>query len=51
VPGRDSARRPEQDKAPDAATVNGWVNEMRRQKNHRRADASSGFNNLFEDAT
>jgi hypothetical protein len=49
--GRDSARRPGQDQAPDAAaTVNGWVDELRRQK-HRRSDATSDFNNLFEDAT
>lgn len=50
--GRDSARRPEQDKAPDAATtVTGWVDELRRQKKHRHSDATSDFNNLFEDAT
>lgn len=49
--GRDSAQRTEQDKAPDAAaTVTGWVDEMRRQK-HERNDATSDFNNLFEDAS
>jgi hypothetical protein len=48
---RDSARRPEQDKAPDAAaTVTGWVDELRRQK-HESAGTLSAFNNLFEDAT
>jgi hypothetical protein len=49
--GRDSARRPEQDKArDDAATVNGWVAELRRQK-RQDADALSDFKNLFEGAT
>lgn len=48
---RDSAQRPGREKASDAATtVNGWVDEMRRQK-HERTDATSDFNNLFEDAT
>ena len=48
---RDSARRPEQDKArDDDATVNGWVAEFRRQK-RQDANALSDFNNLFEDAT
>lgn len=46
---RDSARRPGQDKAPDAATtVTGWVDELRRQK-HEGAGALSAFNDLFED--
>lgn len=46
---RDSARLTEQDKAPDAAaTVNAWVDEMRRQK-HEGAGALSAFNDLFED--
>ena len=49
--GRDSAHRHARDQAPDAAaTVTGWVDVMRRQK-HGRADATSDFNNLFEDAT
>lgn len=48
--GRDAARRREQDNAPDAAaTVNGWVDEMRRQKD-QGADALSVFNSLFDDA-
>ena len=48
---RDSARRPEQDKAPDAATtVTGWVDELRQQK-REGAGTLSAFNNLFEDAT
>lgn len=47
----DSARLLEQGKAPDAAaTVNGWVDELRRQK-HDGVDALSAFNDLFEDAT
>jgi hypothetical protein len=47
----DSARLPAQDKAPDAAaTVNGWVDELRRHK-HKDAGALSAFNDLFEDAT
>ena len=46
-----SARLHDQDKAPDAAaTVNGWVDELRRQK-HEGAGALSAFNDLFEDAT
>jgi hypothetical protein len=46
---KDRARLPEPDKAPDAAaTVNGWVNELRRQK-HEGAGALSAFNDLFED--
>lgn len=45
------ARLPGQDKAPDAAaTVNGWVDELRRRK-HEGAGALSAFNDLFEDAT
>jgi len=49
--GRDSARRPEQAQArDDAATVNGWVDELRRQK-RQDANALSDFNDLFEDAT
>jgi hypothetical protein len=49
---RDSARRPEQDKSLDAAaTITGWVDELRRQKKHRHSDATGDFNNLFEDAT
>lgn len=48
--GRDAARLRQQDKAPDAAaTVNGWVDEMRRQKD-QGADALSAFNRLFDDA-
>ena len=48
--GRASAGRPVQDKARDAAaTVTGWVDELRRQK-RQSADALSGFNSLFEDA-
>ena len=47
--GRASACRPGQDRARDAAdTVNGWVDELRRQKRHD-ADALSDFNDLFED--
>ena len=47
----DSARLAEKDKAPDAAaTVNGWVDELRRQK-HEGAGALSAFNDLFEDET
>ena len=47
----DPARLPGQGKAPDAAaTVNGWVDELRRQK-HEGAGALSAFNDLFEDAT
>jgi hypothetical protein len=47
--GRASARRRGQDSARDAAdTVNGWVDELRRQK-RRGANALSDFNNLFED--
>ena len=46
----DSARLHELDKAPDAVTtVNGWVDELRRQK-HEGAGALSAFNDLFEDA-
>lgn len=49
--GRDPERDPEQDKRPDAAaTVTGWVDEMRRQK-HEGAGALSAFNDLFDDAT
>ena len=40
-PGQDTARE-------DAATVSGWVDELRRQK-RQGADALSDFNNLFED--
>jgi hypothetical protein len=49
---RDTARQRELDNAPDAAaaTVNGWVDDMRRQK-HQGADALSVFNSLFDDAT
>ncbi len=48
---RDSARGPVQDKAREAAdTVNGWVDEMRRQK-QQDADAARDFNDLFEDVT
>ena len=44
-----SAGLAEKDKAPDAAaTVNGWVDELRRQK-HEGAGALSAFNDLFED--
>ena len=47
--GRASAQRPGQDKARDAAdTVNGWVDELRKQK-RQVANALSDFNNLFED--
>lgn len=49
--GRDSARHPAQDEARQAAdTVTGWVDDLRGQK-HRRADALSVFNSLFEDET
>jgi hypothetical protein len=48
--GRASAHRPGQDQARDAAdTVNGWVDELRKQK-RQGANALSDFNNLFEDA-
>jgi hypothetical protein len=47
--GQDPGRSPERDKGPDAAaTVNGWVDEMRRQKDEG-AGALSAFNDLFED--
>ena len=47
--GRASARRRGQDSARDAAdTVNGWLDELRRQK-LPDADALSDFKNLFED--
>ena len=47
--GRDSARRPGRDQARDgAATVAGWVEELRRRK-QQGAAASGDFNNLFED--
>ena len=46
---RDAARRHVQDKAQDAAaTVTGWVDELRGQK-QENADALSAFNSLFED--
>ena len=46
---RASARRTGQDKAPDAAaTVTGWVDELRRQK-QQAADAQGDFDSLFED--
>ena len=49
--GRDSARRPAQEEAREAAdTVTGWVDDLRRQK-RQGADAAKGFNDLFEDAT
>jgi hypothetical protein len=45
----DSGRLPEREEAPNAAdTVNGWVDELRRQK-HESAGALSAFNDLFED--
>jgi hypothetical protein len=48
--GRASARRRGQDSARDAAAaVNGWVDELRKQK-RQGTDALSDFNNLFEDA-
>ena len=49
--GGASAARPgrDQDKARDAAaTVTGWVDDLRRQKD-QAADAAGGFNSLFED--
>jgi hypothetical protein len=47
--GGEPDSRPVQDKArDDAATVNGWVDELRRQK-RQGANALSDFNNLFED--
>jgi hypothetical protein len=47
---RDSERRRGQDETPDAAaTVTGWVDEMRVQK-RRDSDALSAFNDLFEDS-
>ena len=49
--GRDSARPCVQDKAREAAaTVAGWVEELRGQKDEG-ADVLSAFNDLFEDAT
>lgn len=46
---RDAARQRGQDEAPDAAaTVTGWVAELRGQK-LRGADALTAFNDLFED--
>lgn len=48
--GRNSARRRGQDTARDAAdAVNGWVDELRRQK-RQDANALSDFNDLFEGA-
>ena len=48
--GRAGVRRLGQDKARDAAaTVTGWVDELRRQK-QQSADALNGFHSLFEDA-
>lgn len=45
-----AANRPAQDEARDAATtVNGWVDDLRRQK-RQSADAAGDFNDLFEDA-
>lgn len=45
---RDSARRPEQDTARgDAATVSGWVDELRQQK-RQGTDALGDFNRLFD---
>ena len=49
--GQASAGRSVQEKARDAAaTITGWVDELRRQKK-QSADALSGFNSLFEDTT
>jgi len=49
--GRDSASLSGEHKPPDAvATVNGWVDELRRQKQEGDG-ALSAFNDLFEDAT
>jgi hypothetical protein len=46
---RDAERQRGQDEAPDAAaTVTGWVDELRGQK-RRDGDALSAFNDLFED--
>ena len=48
--GQADARPLVPDKARDAAaTVTGWVDELRRRK-QQSADAVSGFNSLFEDA-
>lgn len=48
--GRKAAHRPEPDKTQEAiATVTGWVDELRRQK-QQSAGAESEFNNLFEDS-
>jgi hypothetical protein len=47
---RESVLRLGQETAPDAAaTVTGWVEELRQQK-HQSPDALSGFNSLFDDA-
>ncbi len=48
--GQAAAERPERDEARDAAaTVTGWVDDMRRQK-RQSTDAAGDFNDLFEDA-
>jgi hypothetical protein len=48
--GGGSAHPPKQDKArDDAATVNGWVDELRRQKRQAAAASLDDFKNLFED--
>ena len=48
---RNTASGPEQKgRVNPAATVAGWVDELRRQK-HQGAGAASDFNNLFEDAS
>lgn len=48
---RAATNRPRQDEARDAAaTVTGWVDELRRQK-RQSTDAAGDFNDLFEDVT
>ncbi|MET0621442.1 MAG: hypothetical protein ABW250_00530 [Pyrinomonadaceae bacterium] len=45
-----AASRPVQDEAREAAaTVTGWVDDLRRQK-QQSTDAAGDFNDLFEDA-
>lgn len=49
--GQESAHRPQQDEAREAAAaVTGWVDELRGQK-QQSADALSVFNSLFEDVS
>jgi hypothetical protein len=50
--GRAAANRPVKDEAREAAaTVTGWVDELRREKKRQSNDAASDFNDLFEDGS